>query len=72
MCDSKDSSDYSDDQNMPAIGELDGAMTPLNFTIYEELAKQKVIEKNPDCITFFIDFDKNKLTLKRNELNEEN
>ena len=72
MCDCEDSSDYRDDQNRPAIVKLDGVMTPLNFTIYEQLAKQKVIEKNLDYITFLTDFDKDKLTLKRNEINEQN
>ena len=47
-------------------------MTPLNFRIYEQLAKQKGIEKNLDCITFLTDFDKDKLTLKRNEINVQN
>ena len=41
MCNCEDSSDYRDDQNRPAIVKLDGVMTPLNFTIYEQLAKQK-------------------------------
>ena len=54
------------------IVKLDGVMTPLNFRIYEQLAKQKGIEKNLDCITFLTDFDKDKLTLKRNEINVQN
>ena len=33
---------------------------------------KKVIEKNLDYITFLTDFDKDKLTLKRNEINEQN
>ena len=69
MCDCSDSSDYSSDEKRELVGDCESKLIPLNFTNDE---KYGFHEKLLDTGVHLTDFDQNKLSIKRNEFNNDN
>ena len=62
MCDSKDSSDFSDDQKRPSVTRFESKLKKLNFTNYEA-------EKYLEDAAFLVDFDETKLKVEKEDAN---
>ena len=69
LCDCYDSSDYTSDDDRNLIGDSSSKLVPLNFTNHE---KYGFHEKLLDTSVYLIDFNKNKMSIKRNEFNNNN
>ena len=69
MCDCYDSSDYSSDDNRKFLGDLDSKLVPLTFSNYEKYGSEKKLLGTAVNIS---DFEESKVTIKRNELNNDN
>ena len=69
MCDCEISTDFSDEQKRLAVANEFAKLTPLKFSNYEKYGHHKKLAKNSVYLSYF---DKSKLNIKRNQLNEAN
>ena len=69
MCDCEISTDFSNEQKRLAVVNEFAKLTPLKFSNYEKYGHHKKLAENSVYLSYF---DKNKLSIKRNQLNEAN
>ena len=69
MCDCYNSSDYSSDDDRNLIGDSESKLVPLNFANYEKCGFHEILL---DAGVYLTDFDKDKVSIKRNDFNDNN